>query len=271
MTNPRRRLIAVAVLAFAIGIGVVVVMINGRHNNHRGVYALLTLAIGWGFIGTGLYVCRRRAGNNVGPLMIAVGFSGFLKSLTFSNNSVVFTISSLGEVLIYAFLVHLLLSFPSGRLESQLDRLLVAVTYFNTTVVQLAAFVFWAPATQGCPDCPANPLLINHPEAAKTISTAQVDIAIALLGAVVAVLYRHWRTSTPSQARALAPVLAAGSLTFVLLMTELIVEQADLSGKLADALTLALVGSLACLPFAFLVGTVRSRLDQAEAINSLVG
>ena len=39
-------------------------------------------------------------------------------------------------------------------------------------------------------------------------------------------------------------------------MTELIVEQADLSGKLADALTLALVGSLACLPFAFLVGTV---------------
>ena len=88
--------------------------------------------------------------------MIAVGFSGFLKSLTFSNNSGVelFTISSLGEVLIYAFLVHLLLSFPSGRLESQLDRLLVAVTYFNTTVVQLAAFVFWAPATQGAPTVP---------------------------------------------------------------------------------------------------------------------
>ena len=51
------------------------------------------------------------------------------------------------------------------------------------------------------------------------ISTAQVDIAVAVLGAVVAVLYRRWRASTPSQARAFAPVLAVGSLTFVLLMT----------------------------------------------------
>ena len=112
MTSPRRRLIGVAVLAFVIGIGTVLVVINGRHNIHRGAYAALALGIGWGFIGTGLYVWRRRPGNNIGPLMTAVGFSGFLKALAFSNNSAIFTIASLGEVLIYAFLVHLLLSFP---------------------------------------------------------------------------------------------------------------------------------------------------------------
>ncbi len=271
MTGLRRRLNGIAVLAFLSGIGVFLVMINGQHNNHRGAYAGLTLAIGWGFIGTGLYVCKRRPGNNVGWLMIAVGFSGFLKGLTFSNDSVVFTVSSLGEVLIYALLVHLLLAFPSGRLESQLDRFLVAIAYFNTTVVHLAVFVFSDPTTQGCPQCPANPLLINHPEAAATVSATQVDIAVAVLGAVVAVLYRHWRASTPTQGRAFTPVLTAGGLTFVLLMTQLIVAQANLSSQLADALTLALLGSLACLPFAFALGIVRSRLDQAEAINSLVG
>ena len=79
MTSLRRRRIAVAVLAFVIGIGAFVVVINGEHNNHRGAYAALTLAIGWGFIGTGLYVWRRRPGNNIGPLMIAVGFSGLLE------------------------------------------------------------------------------------------------------------------------------------------------------------------------------------------------
>ena len=199
MTGLRRRLNGIAVLAFLSGIGVFLVMINGQHNNHRGAYAGLTLAIGWGFIGTGLYVCKRRPGNNVGWLMIAVGFSGFLKGLTFSNDSVVFTVSSLGEVLIYALLVHLLLAFPSGRLESQLDRFLVAIAYFNTTVVHLAVFVFSDPTTQGCPQCPANPLLINHPEAAATVSATQVDIAVAVLGAVVAVLYRHWRASTPTK------------------------------------------------------------------------
>ena len=86
--------------------------------------------------------------------MIAVGFSGFLKALAFSNDSVVFTIGSLGEVLIYALLVHLLLSFPSGRLESRLDRLLVAIAYINATVLQLAAFVFTDPASEGCARAP---------------------------------------------------------------------------------------------------------------------
>ena len=263
MSSLRRRQIAVAVLACVVGVGVFVVMINGRHNNHRGAYAVLTLVIGWGFIGTGLYFWGRRPKNNIGLLMIAVGFSGFLKSLAFSNNSVVFTISSLGEVLIYALLVHLLLSFPSGRLESRLDRILVAITYFNTTVLQLAAFVFTDPAKAGCPRCPANPLLITQSEAATVITTAQVDIAVALLGAVVAALYRHWRGSTPSQARAFTPVLAVGSLTFVLLMSSLIVEQANLSSKIDDALTLALFGSIACLPFAFLLGLLRSRFNPA--------
>jgi hypothetical protein len=186
MTSLRRRLIGLAVLAVVVGIGTVLVMINGGHNVHRGAYAALTLGIGWGFTGAGLYVWRRRPGNNVGVLMTAVGFSGFLKGLTFSNNSAIFTIASLGEVVIYAVLVHLLLSFPSGRLESRLDRLLVAIAYFNTTVVQLAAFVFTDPAQAGCPHCPANPLLINHPEAATALNTAQVDIAVAVLGAVVA-------------------------------------------------------------------------------------
>jgi len=271
MTSLRRRLIATAVLAFVIGVGVVLVMIHGRHNDHRGAYAALTLGIGWGFIGTGLYVWSRRPATNIGLLMIAVGFSGFLKSLAFSNESVVFTIASLGEVLIYALLVHLLLSFPSGRLESRLDRLLVAIAYFNTTVIQLAAFVFTDPAKDGCTRCPTNPLLISHSDAAAAINAAQVDIAVALLGAVVAGLYRHWRGSTPSQGRAFTPVLAVGSLTFVLLMASLIVEQASLSSQVDVALTLALFGSIACLPFAFLIGLLRSRFNQAEVINSLVG
>src|SRR5438270_12872709 len=172
MTSLRRPLIGVAVLAFLIGVGAFLVVINGGHNVHRGAYAALTLGTGWGFTGTGLYVWRRRPGSNIGPLMTAVGFGGLVKALAFSNDSLIFTIGSLGGVLIYAVLVHLLLSFPSGRLGSRLDRLLVAITYFNTTVVQVAAFVFTDPAKDGCAHCPANPLLIDHSAAARAISTA---------------------------------------------------------------------------------------------------
>jgi hypothetical protein len=124
MTNPRRAPLVLAAAAIVVGAGALLAVISGKHNLHRGVYAALALGIGWGFIGTGLYAWRRRPGNNIGPLMTAVGFAGLLKALAFSNDSVIFTIGSLGEVLIYALLIHLLLSFPSGHLESQVDRLL---------------------------------------------------------------------------------------------------------------------------------------------------
>jgi signal transduction histidine kinase len=269
MTSLRRTLIALA--AFVIGVGALVVVINGEHDIHRGAYAALALGTGWGFIGTGLYARRRRPTSNTGLLMIAVGFAGLLKALAFSNDSVIFTIGSLGELLIYTLLIHLLLSFPSGRLDSQLDRALLAIAYFNTTVIQLAAFVLNDPQ-QGCAHCPANPLLIDHADtAAGVISAAQLDIAVGVLGAVVAILYRRWRDSSHSQRRSFAPVLAVGSLTFMLLMASLIVGQAGLSSRVDDALTLALFGTLACLPFAFLTGLLRFRFSQVEAVSSLVG
>jgi len=252
-----------------MGIAAFVVIITGEHRIHRGAFAGLFLATGWGFVGVGLWVWKRRSAGNIGPLMVAVGLSGLLKGLAFSNNSVVFAIASVGEVLIYAVLIQLLLSFPSGRLETRLDRLLVTIAYVNTTVVQLGVFVF-TDSKAGCARCPSNPLLIEQSEAAKVLEAAQLDISIALLGAVVAVLYRRWRSGTPGRARVFAPIVAVGGLTFVLLMAALIVEQAGLSSDISDAQTLALFTSIACLPFAFLVGLLRSRFSEADAISELL-
>jgi signal transduction histidine kinase len=253
-------------LAFLMGVAAFVVMLGGEHNVHRGAFAGLFLATGWGFVGVGLWVWRQRSAGNIGPLMVAVGLSGLLKGLAFSNDSVVFAIASVGEVLIYAVLIQLLLSFPSGRLETRLDRLLVTIAYVNTTVVQLGVFLFTAPAKAD----PGNPLLIENSEAAGVLSAAQLDISIALLGAVVAVLYRRWRSGTPGRARVFAPIVAVGGLTFLLLMAALIVEQAGLSSDISDAQTLALFASIACLPFAFLVGLLRSRFSEADAISALL-
>ena len=85
---------------------------------------------------------------------------------------------------------------------------------------------------QGCTRCPANPLLIDHADtAAGVISAAQLDIAIASLGAVVASPLPTLARQHPQSTAGFAPVLAVGSLTFVLLMASLIVEQAGLSSR----------------------------------------
>ena len=44
----------------------------------------------------------------------------------------------IGLTLPFAILIHLLVSFPSGRLEDRLQRALVGVAYFVTIVMQVA-------------------------------------------------------------------------------------------------------------------------------------
>ena len=73
MTAPRRTLIGLAGVAFLMGVAAFVVMLNGEHNVHRGAYAGLFLATGWGFAGVGLWVWKQRPAGNIGPLMVAVG------------------------------------------------------------------------------------------------------------------------------------------------------------------------------------------------------
>ena len=138
--------------------------------------------------------------------MIAVGFAGLLKALAFSNDSVIFTIGSLGEVLIYALLIHLLLSFPVGtagqpaRPCPRRDRVLQHDGGSTGRVRTQRS------ASRAAPRCPANPLLIDHSDAAAgVISAAQLDIAIAVLGAVVAILYRRWRDSSHESATGPSP------------------------------------------------------------------
>jgi len=54
-------------------------------------------------------------------------------------------------------------------------------------------------------------------------------------------------------------------------LAEPVLRRGCRKSSIADALTLTLFGSLACLPFAFLAGLVRFRFSQADALSSLVG
>ena len=42
----------------------------------------------------------------------------------------------------YALLLHMLVAFPSGRLETRTERILIGAAYFDTTVVQLGGILF---------------------------------------------------------------------------------------------------------------------------------
>ena len=268
MTSLRRALIALAFLAFASGVGSVALILTSDHESSRGLAASLTLVAGWGFTGAGLFAWDRRPGNKTGPLMMAIGFTWFLRALGASDNSVVFTIGAACFTVPFAILIHLLVSFPSGRLRTRTQRALVGVAYFITTVMQVAWILFADPEKEGCEGCPENAAMIGHAGVGEAISTVQGLIAIPLIAATVVVLYRRWRHSPSSERRALTPVLATGGLAFVFLLSQVTVGQIGISDEAELVAFVAAIAVFACLPFAFLLGLLRSRIGRDEEIRS---
>ncbi len=123
-----------------------------------------------------------------------------------------------------------------------------------------------------CNGCPQNPLMISdQPTVAGIIFGVQALIGVFGLTAIAVLLIRRWRSASSATRRALAPVLLAGTATAFLLGLSLV---GDISGfpdgtaeDVVDALGSA---AMASVPFAFLIGLLRSRLSRADAVSDLV-
>ncbi|HEX5763561.1 MAG TPA: histidine kinase [Solirubrobacterales bacterium] len=268
MTSLRRALIGLALLAFGVGLASLALIVTSDHVSPRGLAASLTLVAGWGFAGTGLFAWYRRPGNRTGPLMTAIGFTWFFRGLEASNSDLLFTLGALGLTVPYAILVHLLVAFPSGRLETRTQRALAGIAYFVTIPMQAAWVLFADPAAEGCEGCPDNAFAVGPGSVGEAISAVQALIAIPLIAATVVVVYRRWRRSSASERRALGPVLVTGAVAFLFLLVQLIVGQAGVSDDAELVAFVAGLAAFACLPIAFLVGLLRSRIGRDEEIRS---
>jgi signal transduction histidine kinase len=92
------------------------------------------LITGWTLIACGLVAWSRRPDSRSGALMAATGFCWFLGNFATSGVAVV---DWLGAHALYVYrgpLIHLLVTYPSGRLSSRLDLVAVAVGYAAAVV-----------------------------------------------------------------------------------------------------------------------------------------
>jgi signal transduction histidine kinase len=269
MTGLRRALLGLAALALALGGVSIALIATSDHAHARALAAVLIPLAGWGFAGTGLYAWYRRPANRTGPLLTAIGFTWFFQALESADNVVVFAIGAFGLTVPFAILIHLLLTFPSGRIEGRLRGALIGLGYFVTVAMQAVWVPFANPEREGCDGCPANPIQIGgHEGVAEAISTAQGLIAIPLIAATVVLVYRRWRGSDASERRVLTPVVASGGFAFAFLLVQLVLGQAGATAGTQRIAFVAAVAAFACLPFAFLIGLLRSRIGRDEEIRT---
>jgi signal transduction histidine kinase len=270
-TPLRRLLIALAVLTAGQVAVSVWFMLATEQEHDLAVDLIAVLTIGCSFAGTGLFAWWRRPENLVGPLMFLTGFFWFFNVYTLSDTGAIFAFGYIVGSVSYAFLIHLMLAFPDGRLETRLERAVVAGGYLAVTFLQFTSAFLLDPAKTGCEDCPENPLLGTGNEDLYTIHNAiQSLIAIAVLTGLVVAMVRRWRTWPLARRKQFAPVLWAGGISLTLISASLAVSVAGLPDGLQQGLFLVSLVPFAFIPFAFLAGLLRSRISRAESVSDLV-
>jgi signal transduction histidine kinase len=253
-----RRTAAIVVAAAVCGAVTVVLLLSTDHLDNQVVWAAFGPAVGWSFIGTGLYAQRRRPDSRAGTLMVLMGFAWFGNAIGASNWAWLYTIGLITGGLWGGVFLHLVVTFPSGRLAPGLDRAIVITGYLAFTVANVPAVLFAERDDLGCPECPSNLLMIERDETLATIFFALQAVLYAALFLVVLVrLAQRWRHTPLLERLQLTPVYASGLLTFLLVTIAV-------SGGGDSVIWPAFVAT-ALLPFAFLGGLLRSHVARLDA------
>jgi len=272
MLGLRRALLALFALGVIFAGLDVALALTSTHEDQKLVTALLGPLIGLSFIGTGVFAWWRRPLNRFGLLMTGVGFAWFLAGLTESNNSTVFTIGSYLEPLYLVIVIQMVLSFPTGRLETLGQRVTIAAAYLDVLAVRLPFFLLGGDISGDLSGPrPDNVFaIVDAPDLADVFDYTATFIAVVVLVATLVLLIRKRRAATVPQRRALAPMLWTGLALVGLLGIAFLIDVLGLPDEIGDVAGLLALISFAVLPFAFLAGLVRSRYSRAGAVGELI-
>ena len=193
--------------------------------------APVALLVGWSFIGSGLLSWRARPDNRLGPVMVLSGFAWFASVLQEGHGAVLFTIGQAFQVLYLAGFLYLILSFPSGRLQTVLDRALVITAFALVSVGQLASLLF-TDERAICDRCATNLLEVTRNDAlANGLLQSQRIAGLVVIVITIGLLaVRLVRASRP-QRRAVIPVLLAGIVALAALAVSVTASALGAAGQ----------------------------------------
>ena len=239
---------------------------SGSTSDFAGLEAaarVLTVALP---IAVGLFALHRPPFDRFGALLIAAGCMWFVTTLAGADDP---TLYSIGRIAYWAFeplLVLLLLSFPTGRLDSRLDRglvwsavVLVLVLYLPTALL-VERYPVPVPVTSCDAGCPGNAFMISgsEPGVIEDLVRPLREVLTIMLFAVVAVrLALRLRGATHLKRRALTPVLAVACFRCAAFGAAIVGRRLAPGSQLLEVSMWLLALAVPLTAVAFLVGLVR--------------
>jgi signal transduction histidine kinase len=178
-------------------------------------------------------------------------------------------VGSMGSQLSGAILAQMALSYPTGRLRTRFERLVIGMIYAVAIGVGLVILLAFDPRAGGCARCAWEPAPFPSRNAVTMAQLVAQRLWIALFVLFLTAVWLRWRRATRAERRDLAPLWVAVCVYVV----------AGLMGALASPNPLAdpfayLIWELQsvlqiALPFVFLWGLLSTRLARS-AVGDLV-
>ena len=266
------RLWAAAGACLAAGLGAASALLWGGYQTQADdlVAALvLTLGVGWSFGALGVIAAARWPGSRVGLLMIAVALAWFARTVGALDARWAFEVAVLGGAVYLALLGHLVVTYPSGRLESRAQVVVVTAGYLCT--VPTAALARWVlPDDQACPTCRFNLVVGGDPGTVSTADRILLMVVVITSTAALALVALRWRAATPASRRSIEPALWGAMGILAVLVAQRLGVVAHVSDSVATVLSWALTGALMLWPIGLVVGLARARLDRSAVADLVV-
>jgi len=270
MSSLRAALIALFAASVAMAAVMVALVVSSDHEDARTLTATLGPFIGLSFCGTGVFAWSRRPHNRFGALMTAVGFAWFLAGLAEANDPWVYTLGVYLGPLYFVLVAHMLLAFPNGRLETTAARTLLAIGYLDALFVQLPFFLLGGDITDPT-NAPENAwALVDSPDSAQVFQSVSQLVAATLIAWLAVQLFQKRRIASPPQRRVMAPVLWTGLVLSGALAVAVVGQLFGSTNLIATSPSLVSLITFAALPWAFVIGLLRSRYSRAGAVGDLV-
>jgi hypothetical protein len=174
------------------------------------------------------------------------------------------------DFLSIAVAAHLFVAFPSGRLRTRTDRLLVGGFYGNALVGGFVRQLFLGPTHDWCAgECGSNLLLVHDdPGPLRVLMACSIAVGAGLVLAIAWRLARRMRAGSPAGKAVLGPVLWSGAAALLAALAVGLTAWAG--GGIAYEIAVVSVWiAWGLVPLAFLIGLLRARLRRA-AVTGLI-
>ena len=245
----------------------IVATATSRHAEFSAATLTMALVTGVIYIATGLIAATRRPESRVGLLLCITGLVILASLLSQSNHALLYTIGLICFWIPPAILTHIVLTFPTGRIRSWTEWVLIVAAYSAALAIVPSIYLFLNPQGLYCPTCPRNLMLIRDDVAlADRITLFDTWFVVGIAFAVVWVLAYRWWHATKAGRRILGPALWIG----IALATEFIIISFH-SEWLSPGSRFFWVDQAltAAYPVAFLLGLLRTRMSRS-AVGDLV-